>query len=226
MNMMHLWHACVERNHDDLDSVAHVVAVGELLGTAMQHKTRLIVALASGVVLAYLLRHTMLKRSTPSKRSFGRLSSGKEAFLWTLSNQGGMQVDITDYGGTIVAIRVPNSAQALTDVVLGFDNVAGYEHCGGYFGCITGRCANRIAKGEFEIDGTQHRITVNNGPNSLHGGHKGFDKVFRAFCLVLNVDCVCAWVVLVAFDCSTILWCLQVHLLHLSEPTASKRPAG
>ena len=81
------------------------------------------------------------------------------------------------YGGIIVSLRVPDRAGNLGDVVLGYESLAGYLTNPSYFGAIIGRYANRIAKGRFTLDGTTYKLAVNNGPNHLHGGIRGFDKV-------------------------------------------------
>jgi aldose 1-epimerase len=81
------------------------------------------------------------------------------------------------YGGIIVSLRVPDRAGNLGDVVLGYESLAGYLNNPAYFGAIIGRYANRIAKGRFTLDATTYQLAANNGPNHLHGGIKGFDKV-------------------------------------------------
>ena len=91
-----------------------------------------------------------------------------------------MQVAITNYGGIIQSLLVPNNTGGLIDVVLGFDNIEGYLREHPYFGAIVGRYGNRIANGKFTIDGETYDLATNNGPNHLHGGDKGFDKVIWA----------------------------------------------
>lgn len=107
---------------------------------------------------------------------FGAID-GQPVTLFTLTNDSGAEVGIIEYGGIVVSLKVPDRDGALGDVVLGYDNLEAYVADTPYFGAITGRYANRIAKGRFEIDGTAYELPVNNGPNSLHGGIKGFDKV-------------------------------------------------
>ncbi len=97
--------------------------------------------------------------------------------LFTLTNASGSQVSIAEYGGIVVSLKVPDRDGNPGDVVLGYDNLDSYVEDTPYFGAITGRYANRIAAGRFAIDGTTYELPVNNGPNSLHGGIKGFDKV-------------------------------------------------
>ncbi len=102
---------------------------------------------------------------------------GRPVKLFILTNDTGAQVSITEYGGIVVSLNVPDRNGSLGDVVLGYDNLESYVADTPYFGAITGRYANRIAEGRFEIDGTAYQLPVNNPPNSLHGGNKGFDKV-------------------------------------------------
>ena len=96
---------------------------------------------------------------------------------YTLTNASGMRVKVLTYGGIIQSIEVPDSHGRLGDVVLGFDSLDGYVKQSPYFGAIVGRYANRIARGKFTLDGKDYTLAVNNGPNALHGGIKGFDKV-------------------------------------------------
>lgn len=112
-----------------------------------------------------------------TKKVFGTTPDGQEAFLFTLTNKSGMLADITNYGGTVVSLMVPDKLNIFADVVLGFDNLDDYIKDNPFFGCLVGRYANRIAKGKFKIDGVEYNLAINNGLNSLHGGIKGFDKV-------------------------------------------------
>lgn len=113
--------------------------------------------------------------------SFGRTPDGHETRLFTLRNAAGLRAEITDYGGTVVRLFVPDRQGGLTDVVLGFDTLADYVRHSPYFGCIIGRCGNRIAGGAFTLDGRHHQLATNNTPGGrpchLHGGLRGFDKV-------------------------------------------------
>ncbi len=110
------------------------------------------------------------------KEPFGKVDS-KEVFLFILKNENGMVVKITNYGGIVTSILAPDINGKFDDVVLGYDNLDGYLKETPYFGAIVGRYGNRIAKGTFTIDGEKYSLAINNGPNSLHGGIKGFDKV-------------------------------------------------
>jgi aldose 1-epimerase len=107
---------------------------------------------------------------------FGRTPEGAEVKIYTLSNTKGMTVKITEYGGIITELWVPDRNGKPGDVVLGFDNLDRYLKGHPFFGAIAGRVANRIAKGKFTLDGKEYTLAVNNGPNHLHGGLKGFDK--------------------------------------------------
>ncbi len=111
-----------------------------------------------------------------SMRSFGRLKDGQEVFEYTLQNTRGMQVKLITYGGIITSIRVPDRVGRLANVALGFDNLAQYADEHPYFGAITGRYANRIAGGQFVLDGVAYALAKNAGSHSLHGGAVGFDK--------------------------------------------------
>ncbi|MFT6203575.1 MAG: aldose 1-epimerase [Spirosomataceae bacterium] len=111
--------------------------------------------------------------STP----FGQTTDSVAVDIYSLVNTQGMTVKITNYGGTIVSWTTPDSAGNYEDVVLGMESLQGYLDGVPYFGALIGRYGNRIAKGEFTIDGTEYSIPINNGENGLHGGLKGFDKV-------------------------------------------------
>ena len=107
------------------------------------------------------------------KKSFGRTDAG-EAFLFTLSREGAPTVTITNQGGFIVAIVAKDRAGKPADVALGYKDFDGYVRGKDFLGCLVGRYANRIAKGEFTLDGKKHTLAKNNGPNALHGGPAGF----------------------------------------------------
>ena len=110
-----------------------------------------------------------------TESTFGDLDD-QEVKLYTLKNEAGMVIKITNYGGIITSISVPDKLGKFDDVALGFDNLAQYLGEHPFFGAIIGRYGNRIAKGKFTIDGTEYTLATNNGDNSLHGGEKGFDK--------------------------------------------------
>ncbi|MBN2090119.1 galactose mutarotase [candidate division KSB1 bacterium] len=111
------------------------------------------------------------------KSIFGKMPDGQDVLLYKLTNSNNMQVHITNYGGIITSVIVPDKNGKLSDVVLGYDNLDGYLKATPYFGCIVGRYGNRIAKGQFTLNGKTCSLATNNGPNHLHGGIVGFDKV-------------------------------------------------
>jgi aldose 1-epimerase len=108
---------------------------------------------------------------------FGVTSKGDTVHLYTLRNSHGMEARVIDYGAIIVSLKVPDRNGKLEDVVLGFDSIAGYEANDPYFGALIGRYGNRIARGQFTLDGKSYSLAKNNGPNSLHGGNVGFNDV-------------------------------------------------
>lgn len=113
---------------------------------------------------------------------FGNARRGEKIFLYTLRNETGITIKITNYGGIVTSIETPDKNGKKANIVLGFKSLDDYltnayiENCP-YFGCIAGRYANRIAKGKFSIDGKEYTLPINNGENCLHGGITGFDKV-------------------------------------------------
>ncbi|MDQ3814359.1 MAG: galactose mutarotase, partial [Armatimonadota bacterium] len=112
-----------------------------------------------------------------TQQPFGKTTDGKAATLYTLTNSHGVQAQITNYGGIVTVLKVPDRRGWLGDVVLGYDNLADYIKDTPYFGALIGRYGNRIANGKFTLDGKTYMLAKNNGPNHLHGGIKGFDKV-------------------------------------------------
>jgi aldose 1-epimerase len=112
-----------------------------------------------------------------TKAEFGKTPDGKGVDLYTLTNAHGMKAKIINYGGIVTELEAPDRDGKMGDVVLGFDNLKSYLAGSPYFGALVGRVANRIAKGRFTLDGKEYKLFVNNGPNALHGGEKGFDKV-------------------------------------------------
>jgi aldose 1-epimerase len=136
------------------------------------------VSLAALALLAACSSMTDLSPDPITSRGFGADADGRPATLWTLRN-GDLEVDVTDHGATLVAVRVPNRGGFLEDVILGFDDVAGYQSdANQYFGCTTGRVCNRIADGAFTLDGYDYVLAKNNAPNHLHGGaERSLDKV-------------------------------------------------
>jgi aldose 1-epimerase len=110
------------------------------------------------------------------KQSFGTAPDGKAIDIYTLKNAKGMEARITNFGATLVSLRVPDRAGKFDDVVLGFDSLDGYVNLNTYYGGLIGRHGNRIAGGKFSLDGKTFTLPKNNGENTLHGGLKGFNK--------------------------------------------------
>jgi aldose 1-epimerase len=112
-----------------------------------------------------------------SKSPFGTMPDGTAVDLYTLTNADGLVCKVITYGAVITELHVPDRTGRMGDVVLGFDNLSQYIRESPCFGAVVGRVANRIAKGRFTIDGKVYTLAINNPPNTLHGGIKGFDKV-------------------------------------------------
>jgi aldose 1-epimerase len=110
------------------------------------------------------------------KTDFGKTQDGQAVEMYTLANRNGMTAKVITYGAILVELHVPDKSGQTADVVLGFNNLNDYLTRNPFFGAIAGRYANRIAKGQFTLDGKTYQLPINNGPNSLHGGNKGFDK--------------------------------------------------
>jgi aldose 1-epimerase len=140
------------------------------------------IALAAGLGMASLLwmRGSLAadagSRGSLEKHDFGKTSDGTPVALYVLKN-GRMTVKVMTYGAIVTELHVPDREGKSADVVLGFDTLDGYLAEHPYFGAVIGRVANRIARGTFMLDGREYKLAANNGPNSLHGGLKGFDKV-------------------------------------------------
>ena len=122
-----------------------------------------------------------MNKEEMKKELWGK-TDNKDVYLFTLENKNGMKATITNYGGILTSLYAPDTNGNFGDVVLGFDSLSGYtsdyyvKNCP-YFGALIGRYGNRIAKVEFKLDGKTYKLPINNGPNTLHGGIKGFDKV-------------------------------------------------
>lgn len=114
----------------------------------------------------------------PNVAAFNSTVDGEQTTLYLLKNSGKVQAAITNYGARVVSLLVPGKNGVLTDVALGYDSIGPYVHGPEtYFGAIVGRYGNRIAKGKFKLNGKEYTLATNNGPNSLHGGKKGFGAV-------------------------------------------------
>jgi aldose 1-epimerase len=110
------------------------------------------------------------------KASFGKTADGAAVDIYTISGKNGVEARISTYGATLVSLKVPDRTGKLGNVVLGFDSVDNYVKGVPFFGATIGRYGNRIALGKFTLDGKSYQLPTNDGPNSLHGGTKGFDK--------------------------------------------------
>ena len=106
------------------------------------------------------------------KRAFGKQPDGTAVDLYTLKNSKGLEVEITNYGGAVVAIKTPDRRGRMVDIALGHDDPNGYAADTSYFGALIGRYANRIAGGSFKLNGVEYPLAKNNGPNHLHGGDR------------------------------------------------------
>ena len=111
-----------------------------------------------------------------SKAPFGTTPDGEAVEIYTLHNGKGAEARIMTYGGIVVSLKMPDKKGEFNDVVLGYDNLDSYVKNSPYFGALIGRYGNRIAGGKFTLDGQTYNLPINDGPNTLHGGKKGFDK--------------------------------------------------
>lgn len=117
------------------------------------------------------------KKMSIKKQAFGKTEDGKNVDLYTLTNSNGLKAEIITYGGIVTSLQVPDRNGKFADIVLGCDSPDEYAKSSTYFGALIGRFGNRIAKGKFTLNGVEYKLATNNGPNHLHGGIKGFDKV-------------------------------------------------
>ncbi|NDW19775.1 galactose mutarotase [Dysgonomonas sp. 216] len=117
-------------------------------------------------------------KSGLNPQDFNAEVDGKKVELFVLVNKSGAEITVTNYGAKVVSLMVPDKSGKLVDVVLGHDTIAEYlKSEEPYFGAVCGRTANRIANGKFTLEGKEYTLAVNNGPNNLHGGIKGFNSV-------------------------------------------------
>jgi len=143
----------------------------------MRQIRRLAGVLMCGVLLACAAQAPAKKgNSNVKKQDFGKMPDGTPVELYTLSNAHGMQAGIMTYGGTIVSLTAPDRAGKYADIVLGMDDLQGYLKGVPFFGALIGRYGNRIANGQFKLDGKICTLPKNDGNNTLHGGPEGFDK--------------------------------------------------
>jgi aldose 1-epimerase len=117
------------------------------------------------------------EKSSMEKVNFGVTKRGEEASLYVLENKNNTTIKVTDYGATLVSLLFADKAGVQKDLVLGYDNVTGYEEHTSYFGAIIGRNGNRIKDSRFTINGKEYRIDENENHNNLHSGKNGFNTV-------------------------------------------------
>jgi aldose 1-epimerase len=130
--------------------------------------------LGMAVMFALGFQQQAEAKTKMEKRAFGKTADGKEVSLYVLKNKNGVEATITNYGGTLVSLKAPDRKGNLGDVLLGYDDLNGYVTGTSYIGATVGRYANRIAKGQFTLDGHTYTLEKNDGPNHLHGN---FNKV-------------------------------------------------
>jgi aldose 1-epimerase len=135
------------------------------------------VQIVSLAAILLSMANVSLAAESITKAPFGTTADGQAVDLYTLTNASGMQAAITNYGGIIVSLKVPDRQGKLADVVLGFDTMKGYLDKPPYFGAIIGRYGNRIGSGKFTLDGHEYTLAQNDNGHHLHGGLRGFDKV-------------------------------------------------
>jgi aldose 1-epimerase len=123
-----------------------------------------------------------------TQQSFGKTKEGTGVSLFTLRNAQGAEARISNYGGIVVSLKVPDRDGKFGDVVLGYDSLDDYLTETPYFGALIGRYGNRIARGRFTLDGQTYKLATNNYPNALHGGIKGFDKVVWQPMILASAD--------------------------------------
>ncbi|MFJ8649542.1 aldose epimerase family protein [Streptomyces sp. NPDC093546] len=139
-------------------------------------RTVLAAAAAAGLMAAAgTPSYASSESRTPVKELFGTLPDGTKVYRWTVEN-GGTRLKVLSYGGIVQALEVPDRHGRYANVSLGFDNLGDYLSATAFFGALIGRYGNRIAGGRFTLDSTAYQLSVNDGPNSLHGGARGFDR--------------------------------------------------
>lgn len=149
----------------------------------------LLFAVSGAAWLAGCASHTQIATSANISRvAFGKTADGTPVDLYTLRNAKGAEAKISNYGGLVISLKVPDKNGQLGDVTLGYDNLDGYLKETPYFGALIGRYGNRIARGKFTLDGKQYTLATNNYPNALHGGVKGFDKVVWDAKILVNPE--------------------------------------
>jgi aldose 1-epimerase len=136
----------------------------------------LLLLVPAGILCAVITGAGQAGSPQLKREAFGRLPDGAAVDVFTLKNARGIELRAMSYGGIITSLRVPDRKGQFDDIVLGFDRFDDYLKNDPFFGAIIGRYGNRIAKGQFTLDGQTYKLATNNGANHLHGGNKGFDK--------------------------------------------------
>jgi aldose 1-epimerase len=132
---------------------------------------------AAALVGCMQVSKASLQKGQLRVQPFGQTKDGVVVNLYTLINNKGAEVGICNYGGLVIFLKVPDRNGRTGDVVLGYENLTNYLNDTPYFGALIGRYGNRIAKGKFTLEGKEYTLAINNPPNTLHGGIRGFDKV-------------------------------------------------
>jgi aldose 1-epimerase len=149
-------------------------------------RLQLLTLILVAVIIAFSsCNQTSKKKDMAKKESYG-MHKGKEVFLFTLTNKAGNTIKLTNFGARITWIEVPDKTGKKDNVTFGFDTFDAMIKGDPYFGSVVGRYANRIAKGKFTLDGTEYSLTLNNGPNSLHGGPGGWHSAVWDGEIVMN----------------------------------------
>ncbi len=138
---------------------------------------RSLAAILAGLLFLPVSAAADTKAKGITMKTIGKTADGKEVQEFTLTNEHGIKARLINYGAILTELEVPDKEGKLADVVLGFDDLKDYLAAHPYFGATIGRVGNRIARGKFSLEGKEYKLATNNGPNSLHGGTKGFDKV-------------------------------------------------
>ena len=158
----------------------------------MKKITQFVMLTSAGLGAACLIGCTSMSNPTPSgtisQAPFGNTPDGTPVAIYTLRNSKGMEARIMTYGGIVQSLKVPDKNGKLGDVVLGYDDLDGYLKATPYFGALIGRYGNRIGGAKFTLEGKTYTLATNNGPNSLHGGIKGFDKVVWKATSLMTAD--------------------------------------
>jgi aldose 1-epimerase len=136
----------------------------------MKRRETIVVVLAISIATIFVSGRQAEAKSKMQKQSFGKTEDGQPVDLYILTNKNGVEAAITNYGGTVVSLKVADRNGKFEDVVLGYDNLDGYATGKAYIGATVGRYANRIAHATFTLDGTTYTLAKNDGDNHLHGG--------------------------------------------------------